>query len=71
MLQNCDRSTIESVLPLFLTFIWDVEQYLRVEDSFLKPPYFLNSHAYVKDHNDRKKKVENGLKQFYKLFSDQ
>lgn len=71
LLQNCDRGTLESLLPLFLTFIWDVEQYLRVEDSFLKPPYWLNSHAYVKDHKDRKSKVENGLKQFYKIFCDQ
>lgn len=70
LLQNCDRGTLESLLPLFLNFIWDTEQYLRVEESFLKPQYFLNSKIYFEEKEGRKKKLINGLKQFYKIFCD-
>lgn len=70
ILQNCDRGTIESILPMFLTFIWDVEQYMRVEDSFLKPPYFANWDQYFNEKKARKKEVLNHLKTFYKLFCD-
>ncbi len=70
LLQNCDRGTIESILPMFLTFIWDVEQYMRVEDSFLKPPYFVNTDQYFNEKKARKKKVLLHLKTFYKLFCD-
>ena len=69
ILRNCDRSTIESLLPLFLTFIWDVEQYLRVTDSFLTAPYN-NFDLYFKEKDARKKRLVSHLKNFYKIFCD-
>lgn len=69
ILRNCDRGTIESLLPLFLTFIWDVEQYLRVTDSFLTAPYN-NFDLYFKEKDVRKKRLVSHLKNFYKIFCD-
>ena len=69
ILQNCDRGTIESLLPLFITFIWDVEQYLRVTDSFLTAPYN-NFDLYFKEKDARKKRLVSHLKNFYKIFCD-
>lgn len=70
LLQNCDRGTLESLLPLFLNFIWDTEQYLRVEESFMSPHSLLNTKAYFAEKDARKKKLIIGLKQFYKIFCD-
>lgn len=69
ILQNCDRGTIESLLPLFLTFIWDVEQYLRVTDSFLTAPYN-DFNLYFKEKDARKKRLVAHLNTFYKIFCD-
>lgn len=66
LLQNCDRGTLESILPMFLTFIWDVEQYMRVEGKFPLP----NLDNYINEKQARKKKVLLHLKTFYKLFCD-
>ena len=71
ILQNCDRGTIESLLPLFLTFIWDVEQYIRVEKSFMQPQNLRNMDAYFSEKRAREKNVVNDLNQFYKIFCDQ
>ena len=69
ILQNCDRGTIESILPFFLTFIWDVEQYLRLSDSFLTAPYN-DFNVYFKEKDARRKKLDNHIKTFYKIFCD-
>lgn len=61
ILHNCDRSTIERVLPLFLTFIWDVEQYMRTCDSFL---------MYAKEGETRKNKVLDHIETFHEMFRD-
>lgn len=66
LLQNCDRSTLESILPMFLNFIWDVEQFMRVEGAFPLP----NLDNYFNEKKARKKKVLTHLKTFYKLFCD-
>lgn len=66
LLQNCDRGTLESILPMFLTFIWDVEQYMNAEGKFPLP----NLDNYINEKQARKKKVLLHLKTFYKLFCD-